>query len=653
MPDLQRPLLRLALLVAVVLPPTLWLLALQLAQQVDPANSALKAPGTAEARNREKLAEVVPSEQVLLLSFAERGEQRILAEDEERITALCNRLVGRSGVVAIEAPPAPQPSLSLRTVYLAPDADLGTLADEIVAEARRDGPPSLQFAATGLPLLEAKLATLVAGERATLVPMLGLALLGLAWLLYRRLGLAIAAVAPALLAIVWTGGTIACLGYRLDPVAALLDPVLLTIGVATCVHMVEAWRSACAEGENSAQAARTAARRILTPTLLATGTTVVGLLSLTTNAVPAVADFGVRAAFGLGVLHATVFTVLPVLLGSLRPPRAPMVAPSALGIGWLAGLERHRLSILSLGIAATVLAVTALPRLYADNDPLALLPKSEPCRAAYDALAGRLGGVETCHLLAPAGTPAADPSRLLPFLASLQQEPGIGGIAGPPVRTEAGDLAAALLLTPAGSSARTRLFAAIERGAAARGLDGLVPAGLSVQIARDSDRLVASLLYGTLATVVLLGIGMCLGLRSLRLGLLSLVPTVLPCLWVYGALGALGRPVSVATGMIACTMLGLLIDNAAHFLHRYAGLRRRDAMRRDAVLGTLRHVGRPMLLSSSLLIAGFATAATSHLSTTVEFAILACSTIALALLATAVLLPLLLAAPSADVRHEH
>ena len=98
---------------------------------------------------------------------------------------------------------------------------------------------------------------------------------------------------------------------------------------------------------------------------------------------------------------------------------------------------------------------------------------------------------------------------------------------------------------------------------------------------------------------------------------------------------------------------GLLIDNAAHFLHRYAGLRRRDAMRRDAVLGTLRHVGRPMLLSSSLLIAGFATAATSHLSTTVEFAILACSTIALALLATAVLLPLLLAAPSADVRHEH
>ena len=126
MPDLQRPLLRLALLVAVVLPPTLWLLALQLAQQVDPANSALKAPGTAEARNREKLAEVVPSEQVLLLSFAERGEQRILAEDEERITALCNRLVGRSGVDAIEAPPAPQPSLSLRTDYRAPDADLGT-----------------------------------------------------------------------------------------------------------------------------------------------------------------------------------------------------------------------------------------------------------------------------------------------------------------------------------------------------------------------------------------------------------------------------------------------------------------------------------------------------------------------------------------------
>jgi predicted RND superfamily exporter protein len=633
--------------------PTLWLLSAQLAQQVDPSNTALKAPGTKEAANRRKLAEVVPSEQVILLSFAERGDQRILPEDEARITALAERLAARNGVVAVEAPPAPQPSLSLRTVYLAPDADLGSLADEIVADARREGPPSLQFAATGLPLLEAKLATLVTGERATLVPMLGVTLLGLAWLLYRRIGLAIAAVAPALLAIVLTGGTIARLGYRLDPVAALLDPVLLTIGVATCVHMVEAWRAACAAGEDAALAARTAARRILTPTLLATGTTVVGLLSLTTNAVPAVADFGVRAAFGLGVLHATVFTVLPVLLGALRPPQTPMVAPAALGRGWLAGLECRRLPILSLAVTMSVLAVAALPRLQADNDPLALVPSSEPSRAAYDALAGRLGGVETCHLLAPAGTPAADPSRLLPFVASLQLEPGIGGIAGPPVRTEAGDLAVPLLLAPAGSGMRTRLFQAIERGATARGLDGLVPAGLSVQIARDSDRLVSSLLLGTMATVVLLGVGMCLGLRSLRLGLLSLVPTVMPCIWVYGALAALGRPVSVATGMIACTMLGLLIDNAAHFLHRYAAVRHSSATGREAVLSALRHVGRPMLLSSSLLIAGFATAATSRLSTTVEFAVLACSTIALALLATAVLLPLLLAAPSAEVRHEH
>ncbi|MEY4672910.1 MAG: hypothetical protein RL148_694, partial [Planctomycetota bacterium] len=217
-----------------------------------------------------------------------------------------------------------------------------------------------------------------------------------------------------------------------------------------------------------------------------------------------------------------------------------------------------------------------------------------------------------------------------------------------------GDVAAPVLLAPGGSATRTVLFDEIERTASVLGLDGLVPAGAAVQIARDSDRLVRSLVGSTVWTILLLGTGMCVGLRSIRHGLLGLVPAALPCVWVYGFLAWSDRPVSVATGMIACTMLGLLVDNVIHFLHQYRAARRTCSVQEAVTLG-LAHVGRPMLLGSLLLVCGFAVAATSDLSTTVEFSLLACSTIVAALVSTSVLLPLLLLAlpgEGSGIRHE-
>lgn len=640
--------------VLVGLPATIWLLLAFLDQPVDPANRALKALGTPEAAAREQLAGVVPSEQVVLLAYCERGEQPILPTDAQQLATDTRALRQLSGVLTVDALPAPQPNLRLYTVQLDPREGLAERAHAVVATAVAACPPSLRCLATGLPLLEARLAEMVAGERQRLVPALVLVLFAAAWLVHRRVGVAVATILPALLAIVWTGGIVAALGHTLDPIAALLEPVLLTIGVATAVHYVAAWRSACRDGLSAPHAAAQARRKVLFPALLATATTMLGLLAFVGNTVPAVADFGVRAALGLGLLHVAVFTVLPAWLSRLRPDPAldPGAAAdtSARAARWLAWLQFRRVGLVALAASATVLAAAALPALRADNDPLALLPTREPCRAAYDELAARLGGVETFHLLAAAGSPAADPVRLLPFVAALQTQATIAGPAGPLLRTIAGDLAMPLLLRPGGSHVRNELFRAVEHGARACGLDGLVPAGLSVQIARDSERLVHSVLASTLATVVMLAIGMCLGLRSLRLGLLALVPTLLPCVWIYGGLALGDRPIGVATGMIACTMLGLLVDNAAHLLHHFARHRQTHP---DAAAMTLalQEVGSPMVLSSAMLGLGFACAGASELASTVEFAWLAVLTIALALLATGALLPLLAISSGGTFHH--
>ena len=643
------------------LPPLLWLLVLlpasarlfghQLEQPVDAANTALKAPGTADEANRRALAAAVESEQVILLAFSVPGELPVLPVDEASIARGLEQLRTLPGVIDCRTVPAPDEDLRLATVAL-DEHDLGETGRRVVDAARGFCPPAMRFSATGLPLVEARLAELVSTERRTIVPMLGACLLAFAWLIYRRVSLALAALLPALLAIVWTSGLIAALGHHLDPVASLLDPVLLTIGVATSVHFVECWCRCVATGLDSRAASRKALAAMQPPTLLATATTMVGLLSLAGNAVPAVADFGIRAAFGVSLLHAFVFLLLPTWLAWFG--RASPAAPRrhAFGAAWFVALQRHRFGIGAAAIAVTALAAAQLSALRSDNDPLTLLPTSEPCRVAYDQLAARLGGVETFHLLAHRDTSSTDLSRLLPFVASLQTLPHVAGMGGPLLRSDDGDLAAALLLEPGGSRDRSALFDEIERGAKVLGLDGLVPAGAAVQIARDSERLVGSLLQSTLWTIALLGLGMCVGLRSWRLGLLGLVPTVTPCIWVYGALAYSQRPVSVATGMIACTMLGLLVDNTVHFLHQFQEARRHHPIR-AAIAISLGHVGRPMLLSSALLAAGFGVAATSQLSTTVEFSVLACTTIAAALFATSALLPLLLLTAKRRRLHHH
>ncbi|MBM4063991.1 MAG: hypothetical protein FJ265_23265, partial [Planctomycetes bacterium] len=200
--------------------PTAWLFTQQQAQRIDPTNQALKAPGTADATNQRDLATVVASDQVVLLGFRVLGGLPVLPADGARVAAFRTALEAQPGVAGCRAPETQEQGLCLLTVSLQGDDSAGT-AHAVVAAARKACPESMQLLATGLPLLEAAIADLVVTERRTIVPVLAGVLFAAAWVLYRRASLAVAALLPALLAIVWTSGLAAALGHPLDPVAAL------------------------------------------------------------------------------------------------------------------------------------------------------------------------------------------------------------------------------------------------------------------------------------------------------------------------------------------------------------------------------------------------------------------------------------------------
>jgi len=97
--------------------------------------------------------------------------------------------------------------------------------------------------------------------------------------------------------------------------------------------------------------------------------------------------------------------------------------------------------------------------------------------------------------------------------------------------------------------------------------------------------------------------------------------------------------VSVASAMIGSVMLGLVVDNTIHVLHRYSKAKGSNLQRVESALAD---TAMPMIVSSAVLALGLGAGVTGGMQSTHAFAALAATTVGLAFLGDAVVLPALL-----------
>ncbi len=609
--------------------------------EIDLGNESMKSATSREALSAHRLAERFGGENALALAYFARTHGAVAESEHEAITMMARRMRSERDVLAVDGPIDTDDDLSVVSLQLRPGAD----AEALLHLARTLCPPTLRLLLAGAPLAEAAIARGVAADRARLLPAIGAALLLLALAFYRSLAHALAALLPAIAAIVTIGAVQQLVGERLDPIGVLLEPVLLTVGVAAAIHYLAAFRRERALGHAPAAALLRTRVAMLWPMTLATATTMLGFWSLALHPIPAVAAFGCHAGLGTGLVHLLTLVLLPRWLASFPgavPARdLPRLVASRCYVAWL--VRRRGVLLLLIGTLG-ITAVHGWSTLRVDNDPLAVLPASDPFRRDYAEFCSRLGGAETFALLVDAGSPAATAQQLVPFVAAIADRPPAAGLGGAPRLGVDGTVMVPIRLQPSGSAARCELFAAVTDRAAQLGWTGVEVAGLAVQIARDSDRLVQGQLLGMTVTTLGLLLGLAIGLRSLRLALLGILPNVLPCALLYGGLAWCGQPLTVANAMIGSVMLGLIVDNTIHLLHRYQHGRGAPARRVASALAT---VGRPMVVASIVLSAGFGVGLIGTMATTQDFALLATVTIGLALLGDGLVLPVLLLARAA------
>jgi predicted RND superfamily exporter protein len=203
---------------------------------------------------------------------------------------------------------------------------------------------------------------------------------------------------------------------------------------------------------------------------------------------------------------------------------------------------------------------------------------------------------------------------------------------------------------------RYRIKIRIREGAPPEVLDGIVQAasefetgeaeatGLFVRAVATTRSLIADLFKGALLMTAVVLLAVSLALRSWRLGLASLLPNLLPPAVVFGCASALGVRLDVSAVAVGAVAIGLAVDDTLHLLFRVAEEGRRGRTTSGAILRAQRSVGRALVISTVVLVAGLACLLSSNFLPTARFGLFAAAASAVALLADLCCLPALLRA---------
>jgi predicted RND superfamily exporter protein len=489
-------------------------------------------------------------------------------------------------------------------------------------------------------------------------------------------------VRETLIAVLATGlpplialGAAAALEIPLTALGAALFPVMAVVGITSSIHLLHVFHEEHARDADAGRAARRAARLLTPPILLSLLTTAAAFWSLHLTGVPAFHAAGNVVALGLLAAIPVVLVGIPAALGLARP-RAQRpgrrLHRGLIALGLCVG--RHARTIALAGLVVGVLCLLAIPYSRMQVQVLQAFQKDSSIARAYGFLEERLTATIPADVIlhaTPEATDAEILSDLRTFSTAAEAIPGVQSAWGLEDFVDYGmsitplDEAKSLAFLRATmhdvlkrfedrKGRRYRIKVRLREGSGPEALDALRGAadgfatgqaeltGLFVRAVGTTRGLVRDLIEGSLLMTLVVVAALAIGLRSIRLGLAALLPNVLPPLVVFGVAAALQVPLDVSAVAVGAVAIGLAIDDTLHVSFRAVLERRAGRSAPRALLRTQRFVGRALVLSTSVLVAGLFCLWFSRFLPTARFGLFTALSCVVALGADLVLLPALL-----------
>ena len=511
--------------------------------------------------------------------------------------------------------------------------------------------------------------------------------------LFRRFSACLIAIAGPFVGVALTLGTFGWTGIEVNALSTALPTLVFVIGFTDSVHLVLDLRAKQSAGLSKSEAIRLTMTEVGPACALTSLTTMIGFGSLTIADVTVVSQFGVDCAIGTFLSFVAVTTVIPLLaqtkLGdNLGKPFATTGSRPTLLVRmartfsygpwsrWLTSL---------LAVATCVVLGAVASKLRPDIQWMEMLSNQSETKQVWKHTDEKLGGTLLAYVVVEWPKDARfdmqtvkalhgihkilndEPTVQSPFsvvnlLLSFSKENSIRErdlnrlrlvprlLRERLIRTDKSQTIVTAYVPDTGAAALMPGFARIEeqlqRLQQSHPKLNIQLTGTSVVAARNVHQIVDDLSKSlALASLVILVV-MTIALRSLRLGLISVVPNAFPLLFAAAVLARSGEPLRLASAMTFSICLGIAVDDTIHFLTRFKQVRSTRADINRSLDSTVETVGVAMLVTSLTLIGGFAAMAISQLPSIQTFAQLASIAIVAALVADLLFLPALLACTS-------
>jgi len=511
-------------------------------------------------------------------------------------------------------------------------------------------------------------------------------------LVFGRFGPVLLTIGVVGVAALLTMGLYGALGRDLNMVTMALPTLVLIIGVADCVHMLN--RTSGQTAVDRFERVRNGVGEVLWPCLFTSLTTAAGFLALATARMQVVRDLGWFAAGG--VMIAFVVSVIGIVaglqFGFFEPiPRAGRRIQRVVEqIGEWAMAKRHH--VLGGSLLVLLAGAWGISKLNVDTYSIDYFYRSHVVRQDSAFIEDHFGPYTPLEFMvvAPAGLRNTEVlGAVARWQDAMEADPEVGwshSVSGMVRRLNQvlSDGKPTSFAMPANNRALEHALFLYESDPDAR-LDDLVNAdwtrarvtvGLKMMSARNIGRAIDRLealadlpegvkvvpsgylpLYVEMmhyvvlsqvssfavAFLVIFGL-LALLFRSVRMAVLAVPPNLLPLFVTLGLMGVVGIRLDVATVTIAAIVLGLVVDDTTHFLYRFRERLRETGDHEASVRDTLRSTGVAMAITTLVLVLGFSVLGLAQVKSVAFFGLLSAVAMATALAADLILMPALLVA---------
>lgn len=163
--------------------------------------------------------------------------------------------------------------------------------------------------------------------------------------------------------------------------------------------------------------------------------------------------------------------------------------------------------------------------------------------------------------------------------------------------------------------------------------------GIGVLLASIMEKSIHSSAISYVLAFGLIAIMMMILIGNFKVGLISMIPNVLPMLTLVAIMVVVGIPFDMFSMLVGSIALGLAVDDTVHFMHNFNRYRLSGKSVDEAVRLTMVGTGRAIVVTSIVLSLGFLVLLSASMTNMFYFGVLTASAIFVALIADFLLVP--------------